>query len=108
MNASPQKLLLIFVDATDTWREMPLYEAIVRELERQEVAGATVLEGVMGFGGHRKIHRKRLLGASDDKPIVILAVDSEVRLRKAMSAIREMIPEGLTVMLDAAVVQPGR
>jgi PII-like signaling protein len=36
----PIKLLLIFVDETDSWQQLPLYEAIVRRLRQLDVSGS--------------------------------------------------------------------
>ena len=103
MNASV-KLLVILVDETDTWQQIPLYEAIVRRLQQLDIAGATVQLGVMGFGSHMKVHRKRLFGISDDRPVTILVADSESRLRRILPEIRGMVREGLLVLLDAELI----
>jgi PII-like signaling protein len=103
----PVKLLMILVDETDTWdNELPLYEAIVRRLVQLEVSGATVSSGIMGFGSHQRVHRKRLFGVTDDRPVTILVVDSEKKIREILPVIRPMVPEGegLVLLLDAEVV----
>jgi hypothetical protein len=98
------KMLVIFVDETDMRGELPLYEAIVRRLVQLDVAGATVSSGIMGFGSHHRVHRKRLFGVSDDRPITITVVDSEERIRAILPVIRPMVVEGLVLLLDAEVV----
>ena len=100
----PAKMLQIYVDETDLWGSVPLYEALVRRLRQLEIAGTTVVTGVMGFGSHMKVHHKRLFGVSDDKPVIITAVDSEARIRQVLPEIRSMVKEGLVVLLDAEVV----
>ncbi len=95
MIEGPVKMLLIFIDQTDTWHNGPLHEAIVRVLEQSGIAGATVLSGIMGYGIHRRIHHKGLLGVSDDKPLTIAAIDNEKKLRDVLPLIRPMIKEGL-------------
>ena len=100
----PVKLLLIFVDETDTWQQIPLYEAIVRRLRQLDIAGATVQTGIMGFGSHMKVHHKRLFGITDDRPVTISVVDNESKLRQVIPEIRGMIREGLVVLLDAEVI----
>ena len=103
MNA-PAKLLLIFVNETDLWHNRPLYEAIVERLQQFEVAGATAHAGIMGFGHHMRMHHKGLFGVSDDRPMTILVVDEESKLRAALPELRQMVREGLIVFLDAEVV----
>ncbi len=102
----PVKMLVIYVDETDLWGTVTLYEAIVRRLRQMGLAGATVHHGIMGFGSHGKVHHKRLFGVSDDRPVVISVVDSESKLRAVLSEIRAMVKEGLMVLLDAEVIEP--
>ena len=104
---APVKLLVIYVDETDLWGTVTLYEAIVRRLRQLGMAGATAQPGMMGFGSHGKVHRKRLFGVSDDRPVVITVVDSEAKIRKVLPEIRGMVKEGLVFLLDAEVVEPG-
>ena len=104
MIKTPTKMLLIFIDQTDTWKNAPLHEAIVRVLEQNGVAGATVLSGIMGYGIHRRIHRRGLLGVSDDKPLTIAAIDSEDKLRNVLRAVRPMVREGLIGLTDFEVI----
>ena len=104
MIEAPVKMLLIFIDETDTWQNTPLHEAVVRVLEQNGIAGATVIHGIMGYGIHRRIHRKGLLGVSDDKPVTITAIDNEKKLRDGLPTIRLMIREGLIGLTDFEVI----
>lgn len=103
---TPAKLLLIFVDETDTWGDarMPLYEAIVEKLFEMGVDGATVQTGIMGYGANRRLHRKHLFGVTDDRPVTIAVVDSEERLRSVLPAIRTMVKEGLLFLTDGETI----
>ena len=100
----PVKVLLLFVNEADVWHDAPLYYAIVQRLRQLEIAGATVLTGTLSFGHHRRLHHKGLLGISDDRAITILAVDNEAKLRAALPHIRQMMTEGLTLLLDAELL----
>ena len=102
----PVKMLVIYVDETDLWGTVTLYEAIVRRLRQLGLAGATAHHGIMGFGSHGKVHHKRLFGVSDDRPVVITVVDTEPKIREVLPEIRGMVKEGLVVLLDAEVVEP--
>jgi hypothetical protein len=103
---APVKMLVIYVDETDLWGTVTLYEAIVRRLRQLGMAGATAQSGMMGFGSHGKVHRKRLFGVSDDRPVMITVVDTESKIREVVPEIRGMVKEGLVVLLDAEVVEP--
>jgi PII-like signaling protein len=101
---TPVKLLLIFVNEADQFHNRPLYQAIVERLHQLDVAGATAQAGIMGFGHHMRMHHKGLFGISDDRPITIMAVDDEARLRVVFPEIRTMVREGLMVLLDAELI----
>jgi len=100
----PVKMLQIFVDETDLWGSVPLYEALVRRFRQLGIEGTTVVTGIMGFGSHLKVHHKRLFGVSDDKPVVVTVVDHEATIRRILPEIRSMVKEGLVVLLDAEVI----
>lgn len=99
------KLLLIYVDENDRHGDMPAYEAIVRRLLQQEIAGATAAAGIMGFGSHHRVHHKRLLGVSDDRPVTITAIDDEDKIRNVMPQIRQITPKGIVALLDIEVLE---
>jgi hypothetical protein len=97
-------MLLVFVNEADNWHNRPLYQAVVERLHQLGIAGATAQAGLMGFGHHMRMHHKGLFGIADDRPITIVSVDEESRLRSVLPDLRVMVHEGLIVMLDAEVV----
>lgn len=99
-----QLQLSIFINETDMAGDVPLYEILVRRLLHLEVAGATVTRALMGYGKHGKVHRKRLFGVSDDRPIVITAIDDEVRIRSLFPHLRTMVPEGLITIQQVETI----
>ena len=105
-NETPAALLLIYIDETDTWGDarVPLYEAVVEKLFELGIDGATVHTGIMGYGANRRLHRKRLFGVTDDRPVTISAVDTEQRLRDALHAIRPMVREGLVFLVPGEII----
>jgi PII-like signaling protein len=106
MSGASDKMLWIFIDEMDMWNDSKLYEQIVILLERQGIAGATVLSGIMGYGIHRRVHRKGLFGVSDERPIAIAVIDKEEKLREVLQTIRPMIREGLVLLSDVEIVPP--
>ena len=106
----PVKLLLIFVNETDRWHDTPLYHALVHRLRQLDIAGATAHAGILGFGHHKRLHHKGLLGISDDRPVTVTAVDEEPKLRAVLPEVRDMVREGLILLLDAELIadQPPR
>lgn len=106
---APVKMMLIFMDDTDTWGDsrVPLHEAIVEALLKAGISGATVNYGVMGFGSNRHLHRKRLFGVTDEKPVTITVVESDAKLQAILPKLRTMVKEGLIFLLDGEVVHLG-
>jgi hypothetical protein len=100
----PVKLLLMFVNETDTWHDVPLYHAIVHRLRQLNIAGATAQTGMLGFGHHLRLHHKGLFGISDDRPVTIIAVDEERKIRAVLPELREMVREGLILLLNAELI----
>jgi uncharacterized protein len=98
------KLLMVFVNEADTFGNRPLYQAVVERLHQLGAAGATAQMGLMGFGHHMRLHHKGLFGIADDRPITIMSVDEEDRLRSIVADIRSMVREGVVVLVDAEAV----
>ena len=95
--------LTIYLNEADRSGELALHEVIVRRLLHLQVAGATVTRGVMGYGTHGQVHRQRLLGVSDDRPVVITSVDEPVRLRSAVADLKPLIPKCLITLHEVEI-----
>ncbi|MBI3400900.1 MAG: DUF190 domain-containing protein [Acidobacteria bacterium] len=100
----PLKLLLLFINEADAWHNRPLHQAIIERLHQLNVAGATSQAGLMGFGHHQRMHHKGLFGIADDRPITVMAIDEEAKLRAILPDMRAMVREGLIVLVDAELV----
>jgi PII-like signaling protein len=98
------KLLRIFIGESDQWEGRPLYQAIVRRLREEGLAGATVIRGIEGFGAHSHLHTARILRLSEDLPLLIEVVDSEERIQQVLPIIEEMIPEGLVTLENVEIL----
>jgi uncharacterized protein len=95
--------MTIFLNEADRSGELPLHEVIVRRLLHLHVAGATVMRGVMGYGKHGQVHRQRLFGVSDDRPIVITSIDSAEQIHRAVNDIRPLVPGALITVREVEV-----
>ncbi len=96
--------LTIYINEADRVGEVALYEVLVRRLLHLEISGATVMRGVMGYGKHGKVHRQRLFGVSDDRPMMITAIDDPARLRVVLPELRAMVPERLMIVEEVEVL----
>ena len=96
-------LLRLFLGEDDRHEGKPLYEWIVMKARERELAGATVLRGVMGFGAHSRMHTFKIERLSLDLPIVVEIVDTRERLEAFLSSIDSAITEGLATLEKAEV-----
>ena len=54
--------------------------------------------------GHGRVHRQRLFGVSDDRPVAIIAVDKAERIRAVVPEIRQLVQEGLITVTAVEVI----
>lgn len=103
-----QVLVRIFFGESEKWRGRPLELALLERLRREGFAGATVFKGVSGFGPNSVLHTAHILRLSEDLPVVVEIVDTEVKVEESlMSILDEMVSEGLVTMEKVRVVKYG-
>ncbi len=98
-------LLRIFIGEKDKYQGKPLYEQIVLKARELNIAGATVIKGIMGFGAHSRLHCTKILSLSEDVPIIIEMVDTEENLNKLLPFLDETVEEGLITMEKVRVIK---
>ena len=103
------KLVRIFLGESDRWKGQPLYVALVEEMRRAGLAGATVFKGVIGYGGHSVVHSARIVDLSPDLPVLVELVDSEEKVQAFLPTLDEMVTEGLVTIETVQVIayKPG-
>jgi PII-like signaling protein len=102
---SKAKLMRIFFGENDKWNGKPLHKALLQALRANDVAGATVYRGILGYGANRRIHEDKTLSLSHDRPIMISVVDTEEKLRSFAPVLDQMIEQGLVVLSDVDVIK---
>lgn len=98
-------LLRIFVGESDKYQGKPLYEQIVLKARELNMAGATVMRGVMGFGADSRMHTSKILQLSNDLPIVIELVDVQEKIDLLMPFLDETVTEGLITLEKVKVIK---
>ena len=94
----------IFMGQTDRWERRPLYSALLELFRSKGLAGATVIQGVAGFGPDSIVHELHLLRLSQDLPIVIEVVDSEQHIDSVLAEVDRMMSGGLITMEKVRVI----
>lgn len=100
-------LMRIFIGESDQYHGKALYEVIVLKARELNIAGATVLRGIMGYGANSRIHTAKILRLSQDLPIVVEIVDSEEKIALIEPFIREVVNEGLVTTERVSIVRYG-
>jgi PII-like signaling protein len=104
MLSGSAKMLRIHFGEDDRWHGKPLYEAIVEEARRQDLAGATVYRGIEGYGASSRIHRKHLL-TSSDLPVMVCIIDQKDKIEQFLPTLERMVYEGLIAISDVDVMR---
>jgi PII-like signaling protein len=99
------KLLRIYFGENDKRNGKPLYEVIVQKCRELDVAGATVLRGIEGYGASTLVRRSHAFALSSDSPIMVSIIDTEDKLQKLMPFLDEVFSEGLIAMSDVEVIK---
>jgi len=102
------KLLRIFVGEKDVLGHKPLYEVILYEAKKNNMAGCTVLRGIMSYGASSVVHTAGLIEISSDMPIVIEIIDLEEKINAFSKVVGDLLEKlgcgGLVTVEKAAVL----
>ena len=98
-------LLRIFIGESDHYKDKALYEQIVLKARELNMAGATVIRGIMGFGADSRMHTAKVLRLSEDLPVIVEIVDTEENLNKLMPFLDEAVVEGLITLEKVRVIK---
>ncbi|HDP67390.1 MAG TPA: DUF190 domain-containing protein [Candidatus Marinimicrobia bacterium] len=96
-------LLRIFIGENDKHEGMPLYEWIVRRAKAENLAGATVVRGLEGFGASSRIHTAKILRLSEDLPIIVEIVDTLEKIEAFIPILDEVVHEGLATVENVQI-----
>jgi PII-like signaling protein len=99
------KLMRIYIGENDKWHGKPLHMALIESMRANEIAGATVYQGVLGYGANRRIHKDSALHLSHDRPVMLSVVETEEKLQAFFPVLDEMIQQGLIVLSDVDVIK---
>lgn len=100
-----QVLMRIFIGQSDHWQHRPLSMALIELFRAKGLAGATVLQGVAGFGPDSILHEARVFRLSQDLPLVIEVVDTEDHVRAVLPDVDRMMSGGLVTLEKVQVVR---
>jgi hypothetical protein len=99
------KMLRVYFGEDDKWNGKPLYRAIVEKCRELDIAGATVLRGIAGYGASTLIHRTHVLSLSHDAPVMVSVVDSEDKIQALLPFLDEVVHDGLIAVSEVEVIK---
>ena len=100
-----KKILRIYIDNQDKFEGKPLWEAILKKVKENGVAGATVFKGIAGIGAHSELRSFNIFTISQVMPLIIEIIDSEEKIAEFIDKIDYMICEGIMTMCDTQVIK---
>ncbi len=105
-HVSKGKTVSIHVSENHTWEGEPLYEAIVKRARVLDIAGATVYRGLLGYGGHRRLHRHKAVALSHEDPVMIEIMDAAEKIDQLLAALEGMLTHGCAISIaDVTIVR---
>jgi len=99
------KILRIYIGEADKWNKKPLYHALIKMFKKNDMAGATVLRGIEGFGLNSRIKSSHILQLSEDLPLVIETIDTAEKIDDILPEVKEMVKEGLITIEDVEIIK---
>ncbi|MGE5189837.1 MAG: DUF190 domain-containing protein [Gemmatimonadota bacterium] len=95
----------IWIGEGDSYANKPLYEALVELFRREGFAGTTVIRGIAGFGARSVRRSEASLDMSRDRPVIVIAVDSQEKIDRVMPAIDAMMSGGMITIERTTVLR---
>jgi len=104
---SVTQVLKVYLSSTDKFENEPLFETIVFLAKRNQMAGATVIKGVMGFGASSAVTSTRFWTVSEKLPMIIEIIDEEEKIEdffKILKPYLDKVKKGIMVSVEYAKV----
>ena len=91
------KRLTFLISVHDQVRHNSLEMELLKRARKAELAGATVFEGIEGYGASGHVHREHLL--SDDRPLAVVIIDQPDKIDEFLDAVSHLL-DGVLVTVD--------
>jgi PII-like signaling protein len=101
---SASKLLRIYTDEAVYFGDRKAFEVVAMRAREAGLAGATVLQALIGFGHTPHLHTRHVL--DDDQSVVVEIVDAEDKLRSFAASLSDM-PDLALITLEAVEILRG-
>ncbi|CAM3539543.1 DUF190 domain-containing protein [Stackebrandtia soli] len=103
----PGAKLTVITGSEDTYEGQPVHSAIVRNAHLAGLTGATVLDGIEGFGANSRVHSSRLLSISDNLPVSVVVVDAPDRIERFLPELDGIVSGGVITVEAVDIIEFG-
>ncbi|MDJ1467970.1 DUF190 domain-containing protein [Cytophagaceae bacterium DM2B3-1] len=87
----------IFIDKGERKDSRLLFRYILEFLIIHKIEGATVFEGIAGFGPNQHITDPHSLFSFDEPPVLITFIDQDEKVRQVLTLLRHEMSHGLII-----------
>ena len=87
----------IFIDKDEIYQDNLLYKFIMEFLLKNDITGATAINGFMGFGSNQKMKNPNRLFSFDEQPMLILFIDEDEKVIRVVKEISKLVTNGIVV-----------
>ena len=98
----------LYLSDTAKHHGIPVYTNVLDFLFRHDIAGATALKGVAGFGTRHRMHAAHILELSDHLPIRIEFIDRKEKVDAIMDELQKRCGCGLIEVQETNIIVPPR
>jgi uncharacterized protein len=102
--ATQKFLLRIFIDKFQKWHHRSTYHEIVERARDEGIAGASVLQGMEGFGQNGRVLQKHFWLPSNEEMIVEI-IDDEHKLRSFLESIEPILKDAVVTLQPMRVIR---
>ena len=100
-----KKILRIYIDTLDKYNGEPLWEELLKEVKKEQLAGATVIKAIAGLGAFAELRSFKVWALAQELPLIIEIIDDENKIQSFIEHIDNMIDNGLITITDTQVIK---
>jgi PII-like signaling protein len=93
----------IFFDEDDRHGDQPTYDYLMHYLLHQHIQGATLFSALMGYGQKHHLHSPTRIGASDERPLMIMFIEEREKALSVLPHIKDVVKQGLIIMNEVQI-----
>lgn len=87
----------IFIDKDEMYEDGYLYNFIMEFLIKNDINGATAINGFMGFGANQRMKNPNRLFSFDEVPMLIIFIDEDEKVKKVATEISKLVSNGIVL-----------